>query len=346
MKKVVINGFFYANAITGVQRYSHEIIKELDKIVLPNIYEILVPIWLETLPDLKNIKVVKWGKSRKHQLWLQYDLYRYCKKEDALCVCLCSTAPFLYFENSIITVHDAATLAHPEFYSLKYLLFNKLLMWKPLKRAKRVLTVSQFSKNEIQKYYRNDIAIDIVPNAWQHMEQITYDENVFNKYSALKDQKYCFSMSSLSPNKNFKWILEVAKKNPDYMFAIAGMKLDLFADADFDSVPHNVHFLGYVSDEEAKTLMRDCEVYLFPTLYEGFGITPLEAMSVGAKIVVSDTPCMHEVYEDAAVFIDPQKYNYKIRDLICGQEKMKDSVDKILLKYSWEKSARLIKDLN
>lgn len=96
--------------------------------------------------------------------------------------------------------------------------------------------------------------------------------------------------------------------------------------------------LGYVSDEEAKTMMRDCKAFLFPTFYEGFGIPPLEAMSAGAKnIYVSDTAVMHEIFEDSVQYINPTKYNFVLK-----KDKIINSED-ILAKYSWKKSAILLK---
>ena len=102
---------------------------------------------------------------------------------------------------------------------------------------------------------------------------------------------------------------------------------------DSKQIPENVRFLGYVRDEEAKTLMRDCKAFLFPSFYEGFGLPPLEALSAGCPcVVVSDIPVMHELFEDEAVYVDP----YKVEEFTCR----KPDAEKILKKYSWKKSAR------
>ena len=144
-------------------------------------------------------------------------------------------------------------------------------------------------------------------------------------------------MSSLTKNKNFRWIAENAQNNPNVTYAISGaMNNRIFSDTfDFD-IPSNMKFLGYVSDEEAKTLMRHCKAFLFPTFYEGFGIPPLEAMSVGAKIVVSDTSCMREIYENAAYYIDPYNPNINL-DQLLDLEVI--PALEILNKFSWKESA-------
>lgn len=98
--------------------------------------------------------------------------------------------------------------------------------------------------------------------------------------------------------------------------------------------------IGYVKDEEAKTLMRDCEAFLFPVFYEGFGIPPMEALSAGAKeIIVSDIEVMHEVYENRAIYIDPYNYEYDFSELIKNK---KERGNNPLAKYSWECSAELL----
>ena len=101
--------------------------------------------------------------------------------------------------------------------------------------------------------------------------------------------------------------------------------------------------LGFVSDEEAKTLMRDCSAFLFPTFYEGFGIPPLEAISAGAKqVVVSDTDVMHEIFGDGVVYVDPSDCNIALSDF---PEISEAQVSGLLEKYSWKKSAETLLEL-
>ena len=100
--------------------------------------------------------------------------------------------------------------------------------------------------------------------------------------------------------------------------------------------------LGYVRDEEVKTLMRDCKAFLFPTFYEGFGIPPLEAMSTGCKdIFVSDTEIMHEIFEGKVKYVSPEVFNNNID---FSMQKA-NSYEDILQKYSWKKSAKLLLNL-
>ena len=139
----------------------------------------------------------------------------------------------------------------------------------------------------------------------------------------------------LEPNKNFKWIADMANNNPNEKFVIAGsINEKIFAEGIGFRCPDNMKLIGYVSDEEGKTLMRDCKVFLFPSIYEGFGMPPLEAMSAGAKhIVVSDIPVMHEIFGNSV-------------DYIGQRANSVDNINKksILNLYSWDKSAKILLD--
>ena len=146
-------------------------------------------------------------------------------------------------------------------------------------------------------------------------------------------------MCSLEPNKNFKWIAELAKKNKNTIFAVSGsINKNVFASGLGFECPENMKLLGYVSDKEAKTLMRDCKGFLFPTIYEGFGIPPLEAMSAGANnIIVSNTEVMHEIFGDSVLYIEPTDYSIDINELCNnGGIRSRDALNY----YSWNRSAQ------
>lgn len=336
--KIVINGDFYDHKITGVQRYAYEIVRELDNLIEKEkefSIEVVMPEATCNVPILKNIKIVKYGKKRRF-FWQQISLMNYCRRNKAVCVCFCTNVPYLYARNSIQVIHDASTLANPEFYRKKFLIYNKITMWRIAKKLRRIVTVSNFSRREINKYcLKNTREIDVIYNAADHVKRVNEEKNILDKLG-LKTEGYCYSLSSLSPNKNFKWIVETAKNNKKERFVISGLKIDLFSNEQFGKIPENVRFTGYVSDSEMVALIKNSKLFLFPTLYEGFGITPLEALTLGKRIVVSDTPCMREIYEGSADFIDPYKYDYDIEELVSRP--IHDS-NSTLEKYSWRKSA-------
>lgn len=343
MSEYVIDGLFLTQRITGTQRYAYEIVGELDKLIEKNRLQILVPTWLDKLPKYHNIEIIKYG-NHKGIIWQQIDLIRYLKKNKKQGIFLNNVFPLLY-PHGVITIHDVCYKVNPQFYcSLRdklSMLWHRLNYWRAAHSDMKILTVSEFSKSEIIKYYSvSPERISVTYNGWQHMNGTNFANDTFEEYNFLSPGNYYFSMSTLGANKNFRWILHAAKNNQDTVFAIAGGgKLKGAAEAEgFVDLP-NIHFLGYVSDEDAKTLMANCKAFLFPTLYEGFGIPPLEAVACGCKqIIVSDTPCMHEIYGDNAVYIDPidyKKANFCFNNDFCN-------TDELMNKYSWHSSAQNI----
>ena len=96
-------------------------------------------------------------------------------------------------------------------------------------------------------------------------------------------------------------------------------------------------YLGFVSDEEMKTLMANCKAFIHPALYEGFGITPMEAMSVGAELIISNAACLPEIYGKSSHYIDPHNSDVDLDKLLSEPV---ESADKVLNNYSWEKFAK------
>ena len=332
--RFIINGTFLEQRITGVQRYARELLKELDLLCAGMEIEIVVS-QSAKVPKFSNIKTVVRGK-RANTLWEQTVFSRYVKKTKGISVNLCNSAPL--FAKKIVCVHDMKIFAHPEFFSLKFRLWYRFMLKNVMKKSRRILTVSEFSASEIRRYFPKTAGkIHVVSNAWQHFESVPYSEDALDKYG-LEKEGYYFAMSSLEPNKNFNWYLETAKRNPNIRIAVAGgINRKVFSAKEMGECPQNVTLLGYISDEEAKTLMRDSKAFLFPTFYEGFGLPPLEAISVGAPcVIVSDTDVMHEVLGDSAAYISPACFEHDL-DLIARSN---PANRECLQKYSWESSAK------
>ena len=337
-KRIIVNGRFLLHRITGVERYAREILSELDKIVQQGELVMAIPPETKDVPEYRNITITKIGHFH-NRFWEHLSFPAYVHKKNAVSLNLCNVAPLS--SPGIVCIHDVKIKACPKYFSRKFVLWYNILFSNETKKSKRVITVSEFSKKEICKYYKIEPQkVVVVPDAWQHYDRIGYDEKTLKLYGLERDAFY-FSMCSLEPNKNFRWIAEVARKNPDCLFAVAGsINHSVFAEGMGFECPANMKLLGYIRDEEAKTLMRDCRAFLFPTYYEGFGIPPLEAMSAGAQcILVSDTEVMHEIFGEAVNYIDPDKYDIDLNNIKVIDDMSRKS---ILQKYTWESSAKEI----
>lgn len=335
-----VDGSFFAQRISGIQRYSIELLAALDEMAPAGLVELVVPPQVKA-PAYQNIKVVPFG-TRQGLAWQQLDYPCYLKRRGAKGLATCNVIPWFGF-TGIAVVHDVCYRARQDFYrdtrrDRLSAAWHCLQYRRIAQKAERIITVSEFSKAEIHKYYGVPTEkMNVVYNAWQQMQRIAPDESIFARHPQLKPGQYYFSMANLLKNKNFPWVLRAAGAKPDAVFAIAGGG-SLAAEAErlgLADLP-NVLYLGYVSDGAAKALMAHCKAFLFPTLYEGFGIPPLEAAACGApQIIVSDTPCMREVYGPCAAYIDLTANHGDVDDVTPATA----PTAALLEKYSWDKSA-------
>ena len=304
--KVYINGRFLTQRMTGAQRYALEMTKAIDSLISSNIiYKnvecfIIAPSNTLYLPELQNIKIIRKGILFGHA-WEQMELPFYTL--DGFLINFCNCAPLLK-RNQTVTLHDAAASAMPQALSWKFRVwYNFMFTWLG-KSLNTIFTVSEFSKKELNKYY--GILMDkihVTYNGIDHIKRIKADESIISR-EGLNNKNYVLAVSSLNPYKNFPLILDVARYMPDIEFIIVGgSNAKVFKNVGLN-VPLNARFIGYISDEELMALYHHASVFVYPSLYEGFGIPPLEAMMCGCQVVVSNIEVFREIYGDSVEYCD------------------------------------------
>ena len=345
MKKIIINGVTLAKKeIYGVQRHTYEILKELDGMIGKNEVEVVVPKKAERKLGFKNITLtfidIDVNNKKALFIWNLLGFHRFCKKRGGISADLTLSYPML--GSDITAVYDCIvekirqnSVSFPQ--KIKSAL-HIARVFINLKRAKHVITCSRNSKKDICRFYHiSPEKVSVIYSAWQHFESIKTDGSVLERLG-LEKGKYCFSLGSRFYHKNFRWIAAAASQNPQYRFVISGSSLLSTSDDLLNSeAPGNLIFAGYLKDEEVKALMRSCRVFILPSLYEGFGIPPMEAMSTGARCIVSDTSSLPEIYGDSVYYIDPLRYNGIDIDRIISAE-IRDNSE-VLNRFSWKKSA-------
>lgn len=339
-----INGKFACDRFTGMQRYAYEILRELDCLVKPSEVELIVPRRAAGKLKYRNIRVVPYGLGKGilwEQICLPFYLITHRKKE---CLNMLSIVPMLT-PRGIVVAHGVNYKVNPQYFKTPRdklsRLWHIINFWWYFHFTQRIITVSEFSRSEIVKtYHVSPERLRIIPNAWQHMQDIREKEDALKSFPRLNPGEYYFSLSSINDNKNFKWIALAAQRNPDSLFAIAGGRnLKEYLTRMGIRQPENLLFLGRVSDEEMKSILVNCKAFLFPTFYEGFGIPPMEALACGAPIIVSDTPTMHEVYQNSAHYIDPYNYDVDLDEIL--REPVAPASE-VLDRFSWRHSAEML----
>ncbi len=342
--KVVIEGISIGNfaKITGIERVCREVLLRLDKTLakeFPTEYVYIKNSFHDVIKpeELKNIKCVELNCRRK-KVAKMLALPRYVRKNQALCACL--SVEFLLCKGQISSIYDLRPITFKNFDLPRFRAAYKRALLSIKYLSSVIVTDSDYQKNEIIKRLKinpNKQKVYTVYPGWEHLKDLKSDETVFERFPQIVKGEYFYSLGSLAPHKNFKWVMEVAKRNPDKTFVIGGGKgLDVWKDDIETQEYKNVIFTGYVSDEENKSLMSHSKAFLFPSIYEGFGIPPLEALLCGAKVLCSNATCLPEIYEDTVVYFEPYDYDIDIEKLL--QQPVADPA-KIFEKCSWKKAA-------
>jgi glycosyltransferase involved in cell wall biosynthesis len=343
-KKVFINGRFLTAPLTGVQRTAYELILALDNLLNTaensTDFTLIYSGELKNPPVLKNIKLLKKG-ILKGNLWEQLELPLYTW--GSLLLNCCSIAP-LFKRKQFVIIHDASALVNKHFFSRAFnLWYGFAIPWLG-RVCIKVITVSQFSKAELIKHAGiNEQKIQVIYNAANHvLIPGTPDQEFINKINSYKP--YCLAVSSLGANKNYSGLNAAFKliNFSPYNLVIAGGAVGVLSSS---PVNGNAKYLGYVTDCELKYLYQNASLFIFPSFYEGFGIPPLEAMSLGCPVVASYTSSIPEVLDNACAYFDPydiQDIAKKTASLIHDEQRLtqlKDLGYRQAEKYSWQKSA-------
>lgn len=344
MEKILINGNFLNRNLTGIERFACETCKRLDSLLTSSDdFSILISANPRFIPDFKNIKLIRTTETIKSfPKWDLLVFKKYCKKTNSIGLNFSNTAPLGKYCGYAF-LHDIYAKIFPkDFTSFKDRIIKTYcrLNYKNIsKNAKHIFTVSEFSSFQLQTEYKvPKEKITVIPNGWEHFKDIQPDENIFNKFPTLQKEKYFFTLGSLSKRKNLLWICHYAKNHPKETFAVSGKAISGLVPKELNDLKtlKNVVLLGYVTDEEVKALMKNCTAFIFPSYYEGFGIPPLEALSVGAKIIVSQAASLPEIYQNTAHYISPDDANVDLKTIMNEDV---ESPKEILLKYTYENAA-------
>ncbi len=349
---VYVNGRFLLQPQTGVNRYAYELCRALKALGVAFI--IICPSRkINSCYDVASFSIVHWGVGTSH-FWEQFVLpfFFFNKGKKAVLLNFTGIGPILH-RRKVITIHDLAFLINSSWYKRSYRLLYRFLTPLSAATSLKILTVSRFSKNEIIRLLHVKPAkIEVVYNA---VPAFFHTAQRIKQVSDSKQRRYVLAVSSIDPRKNFERLLKVFHLLQDCqidLYVVGGQSrvfASLFQQGNRCYLEQaNVKWLGRVSDQELTELYRNASCFIYPSLYEGFGIPPLEAMAMGCPVIVSDIPVLHEVCGDAALYTDPadeEDIALKIKDLCSNDAFRNVLINKGLHRiglYDWQVSARKI----
>ncbi len=307
----VVNGKFTAQRLTGVQRVAYELMRAVRSTSsAADEIELAVPKnAIESASPLDRLRRVPWLKG---DLWEQIALPLATRGE--LLLSLCNSGP-VFKRRHVVMVHDMAVYDTPHTFSWLFRTWYRIKFALLIRHAPILLTVSKFSKARIcERLGADESRVRVVRPSVDHFGRIVSERAIVERLGLAK-VKYCVIVGSLDPRKNLQRVLEaveglghlrgvkfvVVGGGNARVFAQAGLK-----ERDEPARESKVEIVraGYVSDGELKALYEHAACLAFPSLYEGFGLPPLEAMFCGCPAIVSTHPAVAEACGDAAMYCD------------------------------------------
>ena len=265
---------------------------------------------------------------------------------------------------AVVTIHDCIHLMFPQYLPNRAAYaYARVLMWTAVRRSHRILTVSEASKRDIIHFF--DVPpekIVVVYNAIDERFRTAPSEDVVARVRERYQlaQAFVLYVGNIKPHKNLVRLIEAydllrARGFDDMKLLIIGDEISKLPALRRAVHRHKLHkhvrFLGYLSDDTLAVLYRLAAAFVFPSLYEGFGLPPLEAMACGTPVVTSNVSSMPEVVGDAAVLVDP----YEVNSIADGMQRVLSDSDlsaELRAKgiarakeFSWERSVARTRDL-
>lgn len=338
--KIFVNARFLTQPVSGVQRYAIECCKKIKK-KYPTTVFLSPPHILHTdVAEELGAKVI--GTNNGHR-WEQWDLPRYLRKQGSPPLWSpCNTAPLVY-GNNYVTLHDLAFRFYPQWNSRMFSTWYNFLAPRLAKSARHLFTVSETVKKEIIREYGVSPA----------KVSITYNgiaEHMMSGEVGIRHakEKMVLAVGSFNKRKNHHLLIDAFRNSElrhTHRLVLVGDKSRVFREANIDESVlsgNNIIIREGVNDAELRQLYRHAEIVAALSAYEGFGIPVLEGLYYGCKLVCSDIPVYHELYEGAVTFCNTEMPDSIIASLerAAMSNPISDlALGLLLQKYNYEKSA-------
>lgn len=294
--------------------------------------------YLEDFRFEKVICNVDSNKIFKRLLWQNLYLNNILKKKKInICFEPIYSKPILNFSNIkyITTIHDLQALHYPEYFSrLKYLWLK--FCWKStIKSSSKIIAISNFVKNDIvSKYHVNSDKIQVIHNPIVVNKKFYKFDDISKKFNITKNNYY-YTVAQLLPHKNLETLIKVMKKLKEEdrdlprKLLISGVNgkskdklIDMIKSYNLEKL---VILTGFIKDDERNSLYKHCRAFLFSSVFEGFGMPPIEAMALGATVITTKETSLLEVTKGKANYVDNP---YDVNEWIRQMYKTKDFLGK------------------
>jgi glycosyltransferase involved in cell wall biosynthesis len=347
---IYINGRFLTQRMTGVQRYAHETLKAIDAVLSCDStaqWTLLAPKGTYLKEKWNHIEFRTIGSFSGHA-WEQLDLPFHASDGWLLTL---SGAPSIFHPRHLFSIPDTAIYDMPNGYSFLYRLYYRMLWGICANHAKAIFTFTEFSRNRLAATFPGvSERIHVTSCGADHSSlavENRSDESLDDKDA--DGRPYILAVSSLATNKNFEIILKLSEILDDVnlRIVVAGnSNQKVFGNSEI--ISSRIEWLGYVTDDKLRRLYRHAACFVFPSLYEGFGLPPIEAMRQGCPVIASTAASIPEVCGDAALYFNPDSVDELKSQIIRVlhdprlSHELQIKGERQAMKYTWGRVAQTI----
>jgi glycosyltransferase involved in cell wall biosynthesis len=330
--QVAVNGRYAIHRVTGMQRYAREIVSRLE-------------------PRLTVVKPRRSIRGIRGHLWEQVVLPLRLGKMPLWSPC--ATGP-LAVRSQVVTIHDCAFFDQAACFSRGFAAWYQWLVPRLAQRASAIITISRFSRDRIVEFCRvSEQKIAVIYNGVDGRFRPQEPADIATGIRPLSlPRPYVLCVGSLEPRKNLRRLLAawtlLAREYPDVWLVLAGSEGKVFNDAGLREMPPRVHLTGYLGDESLPAVYAGAELFVFPSIYEGFGLPVIEAMACGTPVVCSGTTALAEIAGGAAELVNPHEVECIAEGMRCllNDTRRRNSLIAAGIaqsqKFSWDSAAEAV----
>ena len=367
--RIALDGIPLHQPLTGVGHYTLELARALAISSPADDFEIVSPLSFLPLKEKNkngwppNLQLVQASTNVISRRWWTLGLPRHIQKR-----------PFDLFHGTnyevplwrkcptVLTVHDLSLLLHPETHEKRRVWRARHRLPLMVRGATIIVTPSESVRRELcQRLQVSPAKVVAIPEAPRRVFRHVSERETSQTRTRLGiADEFLLFVGTIEPRKNLTALVqaftEVSKAgNSNLQLVLAGNKgwltNDLFDLISRSMVADRIKLTGYLDDEELRALYSSCRAFVYPSLYEGFGLPPLEAMACGAPVITSRTPSIVEVVNQAAQLVDPEDVQGLARSIVqllrdeAARQKLSAAGLRRAAEFSWERTARLTREV-
>jgi glycosyltransferase involved in cell wall biosynthesis len=326
----MINVAFFSNQFAwatghGIARYARKLFQGLAEI--SDIKVLPVATWssfstqeLQTIKEKTGLTILPWGRKITPLSWTFFQapkIETWLKEPIDITHIVSLGFPVATSKKLVITVHDIGPLTHPEYFSSSPLWLFKRSFQQMMRHADQIICVSQATADEVVGYSKQPLG-DRLQVIHEGVDNVFFSQPPLDVYEEFniglpsRNIPFFLAAGAISPRKNIQRVLQafqsVQDLIPHHLVLVGGTGWDskeIFKMIQETNLSQKIHHLGYVSDLQLQSLYKYADFYIHPSLFEGFGLTILEAMAAECAVITSNLSSLPEVAGNAAILINP-----------------------------------------